>query len=95
MTKSEMIQEVAARREITQADASLLVDLLFDPEVGIIAQAIKAGDEVRIHGFGVFGAMERAARDGFNPKTGKKIKIGATRTIKFRVGSNLRKFVNS
>ena len=95
MTKSEMIQEVAARREITQAEASLLVDLLFDPEVGIIAQAIKAGDEVRIHGFGVFGTLDRAERDGVNPKTGKKIKIGATRTIKFRVGSNLRKFVNS
>lgn len=94
MTKSELIDVVAESQNITKVAAAQIVDLFFDPEAGIIATSLKAGDEVKIHGFGIFGTFKRAARDGFNPKTGKKIKIKACKTIKFRVGANLRKFVN-
>jgi len=94
MTKGDLAAAVALRREITQADAAVLVDVIFDPETGIIAQALLRGEEVKLHGFGVFGTMQRSARDGHNPKTGKKIKIEASRVVKFRAGSNLRKHVN-
>jgi DNA-binding protein HU-beta len=36
---------------------------------------------------------KRAAREGRNPQTGKKIKIKATKVVKFKAGSKLKGMV--
>jgi DNA-binding protein HU-beta len=48
-----------------------------------------SGDKVTLIGFGTFSVAERAAREGRNPQTGKKIKIPARKTVKFKAGSKL------
>ena len=41
---------------------------------------------VQLIGFGTFKIASRKARTGVNPKTGQKIKIKASKTVKFVAG---------
>ena len=54
---------------------------------------IKKGG-VSLVGFGNFTVTKRAARDGINPATGAKIKIKASKGVKFKAGAALKKSVN-
>jgi DNA-binding protein HU-beta len=55
-----------------------------------IAQAIRKGGKVALIGFGTFSAVERKARKGRNPRTGKEIKIAAKKVPKFSAGAALK-----
>ena len=55
-----------------------------------IGDALADGDKVSLVGFGTFEARERAARDGFNPQTGEKIKIAAKTVPAFKPGAGLK-----
>ena len=50
---------------------------------------IRKGDKIALVGFGTFSVQKRAARDGHNPRTGKKIKIEAKSVVKFKAGATL------
>ena len=39
---------------------------------------------VQLIGFGTFSVTKRAARDGINPQTQEKIRIKASKTVKFK-----------
>nr|HPI94209.1 HU family DNA-binding protein [Deltaproteobacteria bacterium] len=52
------------------------------------------GDKVTLVGFGTFEVAKRAARDGINPRTGKKIKIKASKVPRFKAGKALKEAVN-
>src|SRR5438128_2271121 len=62
--------------------------------VGAVVEAIKAGlkkdKNVQLIGFGTFKVAQRKARMGVNPKTGEKIKIKASKTVKFSAGKELK-----
>ena len=47
-----------------------------------------------VAGFGTFKITERSARDGRNPLTGEKIKIKASKSVNFKVSTNLKKILN-
>jgi len=59
-----------------------------------VLEAIKAGlkkdKSVQLIGFGTFKVSERKARTGVNPKTGEKIKIKKSKTVRFVVGKDLK-----
>ncbi|MBN2613860.1 MAG: HU family DNA-binding protein, partial [Bacteroidales bacterium] len=40
-------------------------------------------------GFGSFSVVQRSARTGRNPQTGKEIKIPAKKVVKFKPGAEL------
>ena len=61
---------------------------------GSIEGALKAGDEVRIVGFGSFSVAHRAASTGRNPRTGEAIQIAASKQPKFKAGAPLKAAVN-
>lgn len=86
MNKSDLVDAVAADAGLTKADAAKAVDALFDAITG----ALKAGDEVRLVGFGTFAVSERAARTGKNPRTGEAIQIAASKQPKFKAGKGLK-----
>lgn len=52
------------------------------------------GDEINFLGFGKFDVVERAARMGRNPSTGKEIKIEAKKNVRFKVGKTLAEKIN-
>lgn len=94
MNKSELVDALADRTEMTKADAARAVEALFSTEDGILAQALDNGDRVQITGFGTFEAKHRKARTGRNPRTGETIKIAASKTPSFRAGKGLKDAIN-
>ena len=90
MNKSELIQHLASRADLTRAQATKAVDALFAVEGGIIAEALRGGDKVQITGFGSFESKRREARKGRNPRTGKEIDIAPSTSASFRVGKSLK-----
>jgi DNA-binding protein HU-beta len=90
MNKSELVQSLASKTDMTKADAQRAVDALFSPKDGVLTRALKKGDRVQITGFGTFETRKRKARTGRNPRTGKEIKIGPTVSPSFRPGKALK-----
>jgi len=90
MNKSEMARKLAARAGLTQARSAEVLDKIFDPVHGVIADELDAGGRVAIGGFGTFEARERAARAGRNPRTGESITIAAKRYPAFKAAKSLK-----
>ena len=90
MNKNELITAVADDAGLSKADSEKAVNAVFDSITG----ALKTGDEVRLMGFGNFSVAQRAASEGRNPRTGEKIKIPASKQVKFKAGKGLKDSVN-
>lgn len=90
MNKSELIDALAAKTDLSKAAAGRAIDGLTE----IIAGALANGDAVSLIGFGTFSVGQRAARTGRNPKTGAELKIAASKTPKFSAGAKLKAAVN-
>jgi len=87
MTKAEFVRILKANAGLsTLAQAETAYDSLFD----IIKAALKNGDAVSISGFGSFKLVQRKARKGRNPRTGKEIQIPASKAAKFIPGKALK-----
>ena len=86
MNKTELINAVAAKAEISKKDAEKALTAV----LGSIEDALKAGDKVQLIGFGTFEVKERAARTGHNPKTGEAIEIAAVKVPSFKAGAALK-----
>ena len=67
MNKGDLAAAVADKTDMSKAAAAEAVDAVFD----IITSNMKAGNEVRILGFGNFVVTHRAASMGRNPQTGE------------------------
>ena len=89
MNKTELINAVAAKAEISKKDADKAVAAVF----ASIEEALVAGDKVQLIGFGTFEVKERAARTGHNPKTGEAIEIAAAKIPSFKAGAALKNAV--
>lgn len=90
MNKNDLIASVSERSDLSKADATRVVDSVFD----IIQETLTAGDEVRLVGFGTFSVTKRAASEGRNPRTGEPMKIPASLQPKFKAGKGLKEAVN-
>ncbi len=55
-----------------------------------VAARLKAGERVRIGGFGLIEVKDRPARMGRNPATGEAIQIAASRKLAFRAAKELK-----
>lgn len=89
LTKTELINAVAKKAELTKKDSARAVDAIFES----ITEALKKGDKVALAGFGNFHVLKRKARKGRNPRTGEEIKIPATKVPKFSPGKGLKEAV--
>ena len=86
MTKAELIGSIAKEAKITKAAAEKALNAF----TGNVTKALKKGDKLTLTGFGTFMVAKRKARSGRNPRTGKEIKIPATKVAKFKPGNKLR-----
>jgi DNA-binding protein HU-beta len=56
----------------------------------VVESSLKKGEDVQVTGFGKFYVQKRAAREGVNPQTQKKMKIPASKVPKFTAGNGLK-----
>jgi DNA-binding protein HU-beta len=89
MSKSEFVDQVAAKSGLSKKDAAAAVDAV----LGTIEGTLKSGGDVTFTGFGKFHVAARGAREGRNPRTGESMKIAATKVPRFTAGSGLKKAV--
>ena len=87
MNKAELVESVAkSLGTASRAEAGRAVTAVIDG----IRSGIRKDKSVQLVGFGTFRVAERAARMGINPKTGEKIKIKKSKTVKFSAGKELK-----
>jgi len=89
MNKAELVQEVANQTGLTRRISREAVDGV----TSVITDSLTRGEKITLVGFGTFQVMERKAREGVNPQTGKEIQIPAKKVPKFRPGKSLREAV--
>ena len=86
MNKSELIETVAEKSEVTKKVAEKVVNAVFES----ITNSLADGEKVQVIGFGTFEVRQREAREGRNPATGERIKIPALKVPVFKAGKNLK-----
>ncbi|MGD0660831.1 MAG: HU family DNA-binding protein [Syntrophorhabdales bacterium] len=86
MTKADIIAKLAEEIKISKKAAGQTLALVTDS----VAQAMRKGEKVTFVGFGTFSVVQRKARKGRNPQTGKEIKIAAKKAPKFTAGAALK-----
>lgn len=89
MNKDALISSVSEISGLSKTDSTkALESMLQSIQIGL-----KNSMEIRITGFGTFGITERKAREGRNPRTGKTIKIEASKHPKFKAGKILKEAI--
>lgn len=91
MNRIELVETIATKHQLSKAEAGRVLDTILDAVVG----TVKKGDSVSLVGFGTFKQVARAARTGFNPQAGTKIKIAAAKVPKFTPGSAFKAAVDA
>ena len=91
MTKSELIEAITTRGEITKARAELVVNCVFDT----MTESLQRGEGIEIRGFGSFTVRPYKSYTGRNPRTGQAVEVPAKRLPFFKVGKELREIVNN
>jgi DNA-binding protein HU-beta len=83
LNRIEFVEKIATAHNVSKAEAARILETV----TGTIIAAVKKGDPVQLVGFGSFKQVARAARSGFNPQAGTKIKIAAQKVPKFVPGA--------
>jgi len=89
VNKSELVDLVAEKAEMTKKDSAKAVEAVLDS----ITEGLVRGDKVQLVGFGTFEVRSRKEREGRNPATGEKIKIKALKVPAFKPGKALKEKV--
>lgn len=88
MTKSELIDAIAASTEVSKADVGAVLDAFYDEAAKVVQDA---DAKLTIPGFLSIEQTQRKARKGRNPSTGEEIDIPAGTGVKISAGAKLKK----
>jgi len=91
VNKSELIEKVSGEAGLSKSEAEKAVNAF----IAVVEAAVSSDDKVTLPGFGNWSRTQRAARTGRNPRTGEPVQIKASKAVKFSVGADFKKKVNS
>ena len=91
MNKSELIDALSIKKNLTYKKSEQIVNLIFD----VMSQALIDNDRIEIRGFGSFMIKDYRAYMGRNPKTGEVIQVQEKKLPFFKVGKELRERVDN
>ncbi|MFS0906211.1 HU family DNA-binding protein [Priestia aryabhattai] len=89
MKKTELIDAVATKTELTKQDSKKAIDALFET----ISNTLAKEEKIQLLGFGTFEVRQRAERTGRNPQTGEEMTIPASKVPAFKPGKELKEAV--
>ena len=89
MNKKQFIEQMVEHTDSPKGEATKHLEAF----TTTITEALKAGEEVQLPGFGKFYVREQKARDGRNPQTGEKMRIPAQKVPSFSAGNSLKESV--
>lgn len=86
LTKSDLIDLVADRADLTKKDTANAVNTLLE----VITEEVSSGNSVIITGFVKFTPKVRPARTTRNPQTGGTMDVPAKQVVSIRAGKALK-----
>ena len=90
VTKAVLVGNVSTKSGMSKKDVEAVLDALLDS----LKDSLKIGSQINLPGFGIFALSDRAARTGRNPATGETIQIKASKSVRFKMSSLLKKLLN-
>lgn len=90
MTKAELIDALVEDTSLSKKDCEAFLNSF----MAQVTNSLKAGNDVKLIGFGNFTVKDRPARTGRNPRTGDTIQIAACKAAGFKAGAELKRAVN-
>ncbi len=90
MNKSDLVDVVSNRANITRKRIEDVVNLIFDS----MMDAMVRGDRIEIRGFGSFVVKHYESYTGRNPRTGESIQVPPKKLPFFKVGKELKERVD-
>lgn len=90
MNKAELVEYIAQTANLSTVQAKAALEAF---ESGV-TKALAEGETVELKGFGTFKIIDRAERNGRNPKTGETLVIAASKVPSFKAGKALKEVVN-
>jgi DNA-binding protein HU-beta len=88
--KADIVDEIADKTGISKKQAADAFEVI----LASISKSLKKGERVQLPGFGSFAVSKRNARQGRNPATGATIHIPASKTVRFKIGKDLKDRLN-
>ena len=90
MNKSDLIVALATKKNLTEKQATEIVDLMFKG----FTNELKNGGRIEIRGFGSFTVRKYKAYKGRNPKNGEHVEVKPKKAPFFKVGKELKEMVD-
>ena len=91
MTKSDLIDAISTKENLTHKNASEIINLIFDG----FTDTLKKGGRIELRGFWSFSVREYSGYAGRNPRTGVKTEVGEKKLPFFKLGKELKERVNA
>ena len=89
VTKKELIDRIAERTQAKRVLVKRITQAFLDE---IIAE-LRKSNRLEFRDFGVFETRIRASRIAQNPKTLERVEVPAKRTVKFKMGRLMKKYL--
>ena len=86
LTRADLAEAINRRLGLSRAESLGMVESILD----LMSDALAAGENVKISGFGTFLLRDKAQRVGRNPKTGIEVPITPRRVMTFRASQMLK-----
>lgn len=86
LTRADLADTMNRMVGLSRTDSAAMVESILDH----ISEALVAGENVKISGFGTFLLRDKGERTGRNPKTGEEVPIAPRRVLTFRASQALR-----
>lgn len=86
ITRADLSEAVYEEVGLSRAESAALVESVLDT----IADALVAGQNVKISSFGTFIIRQKGGRIGRNPKTGEEVPIDPRKALTFRASQVMR-----
>jgi nucleoid DNA-binding protein len=85
LNRAQLVDSI--QKQLGKDTSKAAAERALNAVVDSIKAGVKKSKAVQLIGFGTFKLVNRKARIGINPKTGAKIKIAASKSVKFSPGS--------
>lgn len=83
MNKQGLIEAVAAKAQVSKAEASKVLDAALEAAV----EAVKKGEGVQLVGYLTLAPVQKPARQAKNPRTGEVVNVPAKQVVKAKLGA--------
>jgi len=89
VNRAQLVEKI--QKELGGETSKAAAERALSAVIECIKSSVRKSKAVQLIGFGTFKVVNRKARHGVNPKTGERIKIAASKSVKFSPGSDFKK----